>query len=71
MSITKRFPLTERLQLDYMATISNVFNHPNFEFPGSNISVPGQVGIITAQHNRFRAERSGARFIDMRLRLEF
>jgi carboxypeptidase family protein/TonB-dependent receptor-like protein len=71
MSITKRFPLTERLQLDYMATISNIFNHPNFEFPGSNISVPGQVGIITAQHNRFRAERSGARFIDMRLRLEF
>jgi hypothetical protein len=71
ISVTKRFPLTERLRLDYMATMSNVFNHPNFEIPASNISVPGQVGIITAQHGRFRAERSGARFIDMRLRLEF
>jgi hypothetical protein len=51
--------------------MSNVFNHPNFEIPSSNISVPGQVGVITTQHGRFRAERSGPRFIDMRLRLEF
>jgi hypothetical protein len=71
LSITKRFPLTERLSLDYMATASNIANHPNFEFPGANISVPGQVGIITGQHGRFRAERSGARFMDMRLRLLF
>jgi hypothetical protein len=71
VSITKRFPLTERLHLSYMATMSNVFNHPNFEIPAANISVPGQVGVITTQHGRFRAERSGARFIDMRLRLEF
>lgn len=71
VSITKRFMLTERIWLDYMATGSNVFNHPNFEFPGANISVPGQLGIITAQHGRFRAERSGARFMDMRLRLQF
>jgi hypothetical protein len=71
ISITKRFPLTERLRLDYMATISNLFNHPNFLAPAANISVPGQAGVITAQYDRFRAERSGARFIDMRLRLEF
>lgn len=70
-SITKRFLLTERFSLDYMATASNVFNHPNFEFPGANISVPGQLGVITGQHGRFRAERSGARFMDMRLRLQF
>ncbi|MGH9658146.1 MAG: hypothetical protein ACRD96_06350, partial [Bryobacteraceae bacterium] len=71
ISITKRFRLTERLRLDYMATISNLLNHRNYEFPGNNISVPGQAGVITAQHGRFRNERSGARFIDMRLRLEF
>jgi carboxypeptidase family protein len=71
ISITKRFQLTERLSFDYMGTISNLFNHPNFNFPGSNISVPGQAGIITSQHDRFRAERSGARFIDMRVRLQF
>jgi hypothetical protein len=71
ISITKRFPITERLSLDYMGTISNLFNHPNFNFPGNNISVPGQAGVITSQHDRFRAERSGARFIDMRVRLLF
>jgi hypothetical protein len=71
LSITKRFRLTERLALDYMATGSNIFNHPNFVNPASNISVPGQAGVITSQHGRFSADRSGARFIDMRLRVEF
>ncbi len=71
ISITKRFPLTERLHLDYMLTISNLFNHPNFLLPGANISVPGQAGVITTQQGRFSAERGGARFMDMRLRLEF
>src|SRR6185503_18138562 len=67
VSITKRFRLNERLSLDYMMTISNLLNHPNFVAPASNISVPGQAGVITTQHDRFRAERSGARFIDARL----
>jgi len=71
VSLTKRFRLTERLSLDYMVTASNLFDHANYNFPGSNISTPGQAGVITSQHDRFRAERSGARFIDMRLRLAF
>jgi hypothetical protein len=71
VSITKSFYLTERIRLDYLAMMSNVMNHPNFSAPGSNISVPAQAGVITGQHSRFSADRSGARFIDMRLRLEF
>ncbi|MEK7405411.1 MAG: carboxypeptidase regulatory-like domain-containing protein [Acidobacteriota bacterium] len=71
VSITKRFPLTERLHLDYMLTISNLFNHPNFTSPASNISVPAQAGVITSQQGRYGAARAGARFMDMRLRLEF
>jgi len=71
ISLTKRFALTERLRLDYMLAVSNLFNHPNFLAPASNISVPGQAGVITGQYDRFRAERAGARFMDMRLRLEF
>ena len=74
VSLTKRFKLTERIALDYMVAASNVFNHPNFLSPGTsntNISVPGQVGVITSQHGRFGADRSGPRFVDMRLRLEF
>jgi len=74
LSLTKRFHLSERFALDYMAAASNVLNHPNFLSPGANntnISVPGQVAVITAQHGRFSADRSGPRFFDMRLRLEF
>lgn len=71
ISLTKRFALTERLRLDFLSMMSNVFNHPNFANPGSNISAPAQAGVITSQHGRFSADRSGPRFIDMRLRLEF
>jgi hypothetical protein len=71
ISLTKRFILTERLRLDFLSMMSNVFNHPNFANPGSNISAPAQAGVITGQHGRFSADRSGPRFIDMRVRLEF
>ena len=70
-SFTKRFRLTERIALDYMATVSNIFNHPNFLAPASNVSRARTGGVITSQHGRFGADRSGARFIDMRLRVEF
>ena len=51
--------------------ISNLFNHPNFDFPNSNISVSGQAGVIVTQHGFFSNEKAGPRLIEMRLRLEF
>ncbi len=54
--------------------ISNLFNHPNFYTPGNDISVPGVAGVIGAgggQHGFFSAEKSGARMVEFRLRLEF
>jgi hypothetical protein len=71
ISISKRFPLTERFHLDYMTMISNLSNHPNFDFPASNISTPGQAGVITTQQGFFSNEKAGPRMIEMRLRLEF
>ncbi len=71
VSISKRFQLTERLHLDYMTMFSNLFNHPNFDYPGSNISVPGQAGVIVSQLGFFSNEKAGPRLIEMRLRLEF
>jgi hypothetical protein len=71
ISISKRFPITERVHLDYMTMISNLANHPNFDFPASNISAPGQAGVITTQHGFFSNEKAGPRLIEMRLRLEF
>ena len=63
--------MTERLRLDYMATISNLFNHPNFDFPGSNISVPGQAGSHHLAARSLSGGEKRPRFIDMRVRLEF
>ena len=70
ISISKRFALSERFHLDYMTMISNLFNHPNFDFPASNISAAGP-GVITTQQGFFSNEKAGPRLIEMRLRLEF
>jgi hypothetical protein len=67
----KRFRLTEKLHFDYMAVIGNIFNHPNFLFPASNISVPGEAGVISETHGLYSGERAGQRSIEMRVRLEF
>ena len=71
LSVVKRFRLTERLHLDYMALISNLFNHPNFLFPAADISVPGEAGVISETHGLYSGERAGQRMIEMRVRLAF
>ena len=53
-----------------MTMISNLFNHPNYDFPASNISAVGQ-GVIGTQQGFFSNEKAGPRLIEMRLRLEF
>jgi hypothetical protein len=71
VSLSKRFMLTEHLHLDFMTMVSNLFNHPNFNFPAANISAPGQAGVITSQHGFFTDDKSGARLVELRARLEF
>jgi hypothetical protein len=70
ISISKRFAIGERLHLDYMTMISNLANHPNYDFPSNNISAAGP-GTINTQQGFFSNEKAGARMIEMRLRLEF
>lgn len=70
LSITKNFPLTERVHLNFSAMISNLFNHPNFLLPDANVSVPG-AGIISGQPGAFSAQRAGSRLIEGRLRLDW
>jgi hypothetical protein len=59
-SFTKRFRLTERIALDYMATVSNIFNHPNFLAPASNVSRArtGGGNCVAAWAFRGRPKRS-------------
>jgi hypothetical protein len=67
----KRFRVKETLSIDYMALISNIFNHPNFLFPASDISVPGEAGVISETHGLYSGERAGPRMVEMRLRIQF
>jgi hypothetical protein len=76
LSVAKIFPISERIKFNFTTMISNLFNHPNFFFPGRDISVPGVAGVIGAgdfggQHDFFSAEKSGPRMVEFRLRLEF
>ena len=71
VSLFKRFQVTERVHMDFMAMISNLFNHPNFRVPPSNISAPGQAGIITNQVSYYDNDKGGPRVIEARVRIEF
>ena len=69
LSLMKDFQLTERFVLQFRATATNVFNHPNFGIPGSDISSPGTYGVITSTAFDLYGQQS--RFIDFMLRLQF
>jgi len=54
LALNKRFAFTERVGLEFHAQAYNLFNHTNFDLPGSpgtigtaDITNPGQFGVIT------------------------
>ncbi len=70
MSLNKHFPIYERMQLEFRAEAYNLFNHANFDLPGSpgtvgtaDITNPGQFGVITGT--------SAPRVMQLSLRLDF
>jgi len=69
LSLMKDFHLTERFTLQFRATASDVFNHPNFGTPASDISASGSYGVITSTAFDLYGQQS--RFIDFMMRLRF
>jgi hypothetical protein len=69
MTVAKKVGITETVNVDLMFLISNLFNHPNFLSPASNISLPGSAGIISDVPGSFHPEKAGPRIIEMRIRL--
>ena len=74
MSFSKKVNLTERVGLQLMMVVSNIFHLTNFNFPSTNISVPGGAGVISctwACDPLFNLEKAGPRRMEMRARIEF
>ncbi len=70
VTFTKGFKISERVTFDFMTLVGNVFNHPNFLAPESDISTSG-AGVIGSTYGFFAAERANARMIEFRARLRF
>jgi len=70
-TFVKNFKITERMQFDLMTMVGNIFNHPNFFFPASDISTAG-VGVVgSAASDTWSAEKATQRIIEFRVRLRF
>src|SRR5215467_3893002 len=66
VSIAKTFSLAERFRFTFTASASDAFNHPNFNLPAANISVPGSVGRISSM-----VDGAASRQVELRGRLQF
>ena len=64
MGVFKNFALYEHSTLQFRSEFFNTLNHPSFNNPQSNISVPSQVGTILSTS-------TGPRVVQFALRLEF
>jgi hypothetical protein len=72
LSAIKEFRITERLQFVLQSMITNIFNHPHFDFPAANISVPASVARAgSLREGAGGREMSGPRQVQFRFRVEF
>jgi hypothetical protein len=78
-SLQKRFPVGERLALNFRAAAYNLFNHPIYKTPGSSIgsltgnppSVSGSFGQITNIINTGAVGTGAPRRVEFMFRMEF
>ena len=57
----KNTKITERLNLEFRTEFFNILNHPSFDVPAANISVPSQVGRVTGTVSTARDVQFGMR----------
>jgi hypothetical protein len=62
LSIGKEFRLSETNYFEFRAEFFNIFNHPNFGPPGSNIDAPATFGTITRTINDPRNIQLGLKY---------
>ncbi len=61
MSLAKRFLLTERVNLRYEATMSNLFNHTNLDIPANLNIGSGSFGRIRPRRKETWQDRERSR----------
>jgi hypothetical protein len=61
LSLHKNFPVSEGKKFQLRADVFNVFNHPNFNLPVSNLG-SGSAGKITRMYGNSRLMQLGLRF---------
>lgn len=70
-SVSRTFRLKERLQLQFRAEIYNLFNRAQYASPLANISVPANLGVITAPVNQGATGGGTPRQFQFALKLMF
>jgi hypothetical protein len=45
-NLMKRYSLNERFKLEFRFEMYNMWNHTNFGYPGTNVSVPATFGVL-------------------------
>jgi len=69
-ALEKEVPLTEQLKLEFRAEAFNLFNHPIYGDPDSDVS-DSSFGVITSQLNSGATGIGSSRRLQFMLRLEF
>ena len=64
LAVSKVFPLYERTRLEFRTEFFNLFNHPNFANPGSDVGSPQSLGVISSTV-------SSPRILQLALRVSF
>jgi len=70
LSLAKTFNFTERIKMTFTSEISNLFNHPAFNSPNSNITNPNP-GEFTSIIPNYNPEKQSYRQVALKLRIEF
>jgi len=71
IGLNKKFRLTEGIDLRFNMWARNIFNHPSWGNPSTNISSPSTVGKITSIQSDFWDGGIGPRSIQFGLRLDW
>ncbi len=71
MSLTKQFPIRERVKLNLFVMATNIFNHPDLGDPTTDITQPALAGTILTLRSDANASGIGMRLIQIGVRVEF